>query len=485
MISIEIHGREKIDISKFITEFSFNKSIDFTDNKSVLQIQIFKKYAEQIFKYRDKFSRNGKQIIIKYNEQMIYWGVIENISFTSSFTEQGIELYSISLFCDSIMIRALNSEIIHSNNADFYGVVSSETLANYGAYLRQENDFAKILAYTLDQFSFLLIPPSLLETRTRLADIINICDGMTGYHLPILEQYADERSTVKSLLKQGLVSPNEKILTLQKFMTIFQQTPDLVEFFFVLIPYSDEYKIDQKKKVVYKKIGCIPTLILRYKPLPPKFAINQKILGSSVPTYTEDTTDRSKISYLEIPQSMVLSISGDSDRDMINAVSVYNGVSDQNSSVAFTLAESLNHLIINREDAEFFGISHKIINNFYVQDPSPLKSASLTELGWCLHGDSAYYSEGIIKLSLSFINALTIGVWCRIGDFTAYIKGLEYRISMSDKGMMEGFINVSYVRGSNGRLPTFAPQQIKNDYPQNNSHVPVNPIPQSQVSKRG
>jgi hypothetical protein len=140
---------------------------------------------------------------------------------------------------------------------------------------------------------------------------------------------------------------------------------------------------------------------------------------------------------------------------------------------------------MNEDDAEQFGISHKVITNFYVEDPSPQVSAKLTELGFCLHGDGAYYSTGIIKLALSFTQALTIGQWFSFNGFTGYINKLEYKISLSPSGIQEGSIDLHFERGSNKRLPLFYPKQVKQDYPQNATDKAINPIPKSQVEKRG
>lgn len=496
MIKIEILGLERLDISSLVTDITFSQAIDLTSNKAIVNLELFRASVGTLFSNGDNDILKGKQITIKYMDQLIYWGFIDSISIDTVFDDMGLEISTCQIGCDSIFTRMLNAEIIHSNTARIYGSITSEALANYGAYLRQENDFAKILQYTLDQFAFAKVPQSLFEQGLKVSDLINVCDGVQGYHLPQLAQYANDNNKVISILKQGLVNPNDKILTLQKFMTIFQQTPELVEFFFLLVPYQEGYKIEQSKKVLYKALGAVPTIVFRYKPLPPKFNISQKSLEKvrdtrliSRPvvekTFTEDTSDRSKIEYLEIPPHQVLSISYDLNDDQVNTISVYNGVSESNSSVTFSLAESLNHLIMNEDDAEQFGISHKVITNFYVSDPSPQISAKLTELGFCLHGDGAYYSTGILKLALSFTQALTVGQWFSFGTFTGYITKIEYKINLSTSGIQEGSIDLHFERGSNGRLPLFYPKQVKQDYPQNSADTAINPIPKSQVEKRG
>lgn len=500
MIKITILGIERLDITPLVSDISFGQAIDLMGNRASINLSIFQEHIEHVFSNGDNFVLKGKQITLMYLDQLVYWGFIDGISIDTILDDAGLEITTCTLSCDSIFTRMLNSEIIHSNTSNVYGVITSSALANYGAYLRQENDFGKILQYTLDQFAFAPIPYSLFEQSLKIADLINVCDGVSNYHLPILAQYSNASNKVLSILKQGLVNPNDKLLTLQKFMTLFQQTPELVEFFFVLLPYQESYEIAQDKKVLYKALGAVPTIVFRYKPLPPAFTINQKALEkvrdtrllsrvSIEKTYTEDTSDRSKIEYLEIPLHQVLSLSYDIDGEMINAVSVYNGVSDNNSSVAFNLAESLNHLIMNETDALEFGISHKIITNFYVESPSPLISAKLTELGWCLHGDAGYYSKGILKLSLAFTQSLVVGVWLslRLGTklFTAYITKLEYKINLSTSGVEEGYIDVHFERGSNNRLPLFYPKQVKQDYPSNSTNTPINPISSSDISKRG
>lgn len=500
MISIEILGNEKLNISSSVNDISFSNSVDLLNNKCSIKIQMFKNSIVNLFSNGDNFAMKGKQIFIKYLDRLLYWGFIDSININTSLDETGLEITDCTLSCDSIFTRLLNSEIIHANNVPLVGAISSEALSNYGAYLSQENDFGKILKYTLDNFSFAKAPLSLFDRDLRIVDMINVCDGSQNYFLPILDQYSDEKNKVISSLKQGLVNPNDKILTLQKFMTIFQQTPELVEFFFMLLPYQESYLIPKEKKVLYKQIGAIPTIILRYKPLPPKFTISKKSLEKvrdtrliSNPilnaTYTEDTSDRSNIDYLKIPSHQILSVTQDFDSEPITAVSVYNGISDNNSSVAFTLADSLNHLIINEEDSRFLGISHKIITNFYIQDRSPLYSAQLTEFGWCLHGDGAYYTTGLLKLSLSFTQSLVCGVWCEFDLhgklFTCYITQIEHKIMLSSSGIQEGYINVYFERGSYNRLPLFYPKQVTNDYPQNDTKKPINPIPPAQVSKRG
>jgi hypothetical protein len=496
MIKVEIIGQQRIDITKLTTDISFSQAIDLTSNKATLSIQMFSTSIDSLFTNGDKFALKGKQLMIKYLDQLLYWGFIDSISIETILDFSGLEITTGSLTCDSIFTRMLNSEIVHSNSATLYGTVRSEVLATYAAYLRQENDFAKILQYTLDQFAFAKVPQSLFEQGLKVSDLINICDGVQGYHLPQLAQYANDNNKVYSILKQGLVNPNDKLLTLQKFMTIFQQTPELVEFFFLLVPYQEDYKIEQSKKILYKALGAVPTIVFRYKPLPPKFNISKKslekvrdtrILSRPVVelTFTEDTSDRSKIEYLEIPVHQILSISYAYDDEMINAVSVYNGVSASNSSIAFSLAESLNHLVMNEDDAEEFGISHKVITNFYVEDPSPLTSAKLTELGFCLYGDGAYYSKGIVKLGLAFTQALTVGQWVSCQGFTAYITKIEYKIGLSTSGIQEGSIDLHFERGSKSRLPLFYPKQVKKDYPQNNQKTAINPIPKSQIERRG
>jgi len=496
MIKLEILGLERLDISSLVTDISFSQSIDLIGNKASVSLQLFRASVGTIFSNGENDILKGKQITIKYMDQLVYWGFIDSISVDTIYDDMGLEISTCRIGCDSIFTRMLNAEIIHSNTTRIFGSITSEKLADYGAYLRQENDLSKILQYTLDQFSFAKIPVSLFEQGLKISDLINVCDGVQGYQLPQLAQYSNASNKVISILKQGLVNPNDKILTLQKFMTIFQQTPELVEFFFLLVPYQDDYKIDQAKKVLYKSLGAVPTIVFRYKPLPPQFNISQKSLEKvrdtriiSRPvvekTFTEDSSDRSKIEYLEIPPHQVLSIAYDLDDDQINTISVYNGVSESNSSVTFSLAESLNHLIMNEDDAEQFGISHKVITNFYVEDPSPQVSAKLTELGFCLHGDGAYYSTGVIKLALSFTQALTIGQWFSFNGFTGYINKLEYKISLSPSGIQEGSIDLHFERGSNRRLPLFYPKQVKQDYPQNATDKAINPIPKSQVEKRG
>jgi len=500
MIRVYILGLESLDITKFVTSFSFSKAIDLTSNKASMSLDMFSTSIDNLFKNGDNFALKGKQITIKYADQLIYWGFIDSISIDTIYDDMGLEITTCSLSCDSIFTRLLNSEIVHSNTTKLFGSVTSQTLADYGAYLSQENDFGKILQYTLDQFAFAKAPLALFEQSLKIAELINVCDGVSNYHLPILAQYSNPSNKVFSILKQGLVNPNDKLLTLQKFMTIFQQTPELVEFFFVLLPYQESYKIEQSKKVLYKALGAVPTIIFRYKPLPPKFNINQKTLekvrdtrliskATLGKTYTEDTSDRSKIEYLKIPSHQILSIAYDIDDEMVNTVSVYNGVSDNNSSVAFNLASSLNHLIMNKVDAEEFGISHKVITNFYVEDRNPLISAKLTELGFCLHGDGAYYSKGIVKLALSFTQSLVVGIWCDMSingsSFTCYITKLDYKMSLSASGVQEGYIEMHFERGSKNRLPLFYPKQVTQDYQDNGASKPINPIPKADTEKRG
>ena len=278
MIKVEIIGQQRIDITKLTTDISFSQAIDLTSNKATLNIQMFSTSIDSLFTNGDKFALKGKQLMIKYLDQLLYWGFIDSISIETTLDFSGLEITTGSLTCDSIFTRMLNSEIVHSNSATLYGAVRSEVLATYAAYLRQENDFAMILQYTLDQFAFAKVPPSLFEQGLKVSDLINICDGVQGYHLPQLAQYANDNNKVYSILKQGLVNPNDKLLTLQKFMTIFQQTPELVEFFFLLVPYQEDYQIEQSKKILYKALGAVPTIVFRYKPLPPKFNISKKSL---------------------------------------------------------------------------------------------------------------------------------------------------------------------------------------------------------------
>ncbi len=500
MMKIHILGLESIEITRFVKSLSFSKAIDLTSNKASISLDMFSTSIDTLFKNGDNFALKGKQVTIKYADQLIYWGFIDSISIDTIYDDVGLEITTCSLTCDSIFTRLLNSEIVHSNTTKLVGSVTSATLADYGAYLRQENDFGKILQYTLDQFAFAKAPLALFEQDLRLSDLINVCDGVSNYFLPILAQYSNAQNKIYSILKQGLVNPNDKILTVQKFMTLFQQTPELVEFFFILLPYQEDYKIEQSKKILFKSLGAVPTIIFRYKPLPPKFTISQKSLEkvrdtrlisklSLGKTYTEDTSDRSKIEYLKIPSHQILSMSYEYEGEMVNAVSVYNGVSDNNSSVAFNLASSLNHLIMNETDAEEFGISHKVITNFYVEDRNPLISARLTELGFCLHGDSAYYSKGIVKLALSFTQSLCVGIWCELlinqFSFTCYITKLDYKMSMSASGVMEGYIEMHFERGSKNRLPLFYPKQVTQDYQDNSASKPINPIPKSDIEKRG